>query len=97
MNSKDQIMMNSKQQKKPVVKLEKISVESDEDGIVSPKEVTKLDHQKHQTSPVFKKNVNKQLIPPKGGNLKMKKLITQLALFCVRSRVCRRIVFFHYA
>ena len=70
MNSKDQIMMNSKQQKKPVVKLEKIDVETNQDGVVSPKEVTKLDHQKHQTSPVFKKNVNKQLVPPKGGDPK---------------------------
>ena len=70
MNSKDQIMMNSKQQKKPVVKLEKIDVETNQDGVVSPKE---LDHQKFkgpQTSPVFKKNVNKQLVPPKGADPK---------------------------
>ena len=65
MNSKDQIMMNSKQQKKPVVKLEKIDVETNQDGVVFTKE---LDHQKDYSS--LKKNVNKQLVQPKGGDLK---------------------------
>ena len=51
MNSKDQIMMNSKQQKKPVVKLEKIDVETDQDGVVFTKELDQQKVKGLQTSP----------------------------------------------